>query len=87
MLVLGATAPLWGDPPAAPLDSSSVHIPRDSSGRFSGAKDTASKSFSRADSAHIVKRSFNHRQQIIAGSVVMACIAGVLVVMNNYNPR
>lgn len=42
---------------------------------------------SRADTVLVVKHSFNHRQQIITGSVVMTCLALMMVVMNNYNPR
>lgn len=34
-----------------------------------------------------VKRSYDHRQQVIVGGVVMLCIALTLVGMNNYNPR
>lgn len=42
---------------------------------------------SRADTIKIVKHNFNHREQIITGSVVMLCLAMILVTMNNYNPR
>ncbi len=42
---------------------------------------------SRSDSVKVVKHAFNHRQQIITGSVVMACLAMIMVTMNNYNPR
>lgn len=42
---------------------------------------------SRVDSIKVVKHNFNHREQIITGSVVMICFALVLVTMNNYNPR
>ena len=34
-----------------------------------------------------VKRQYNHRQQMIVGSVVMFCVALALVGMNNYNPH
>lgn len=34
-----------------------------------------------------IERDYNHKQQVIVGSVVMFCIALVLVAMNNYNPR
>ena len=49
-------------------------------------KDTA-KAKSRADSVVIIKHSFDHRRQIITGSVVMTCLLAVLAIMNNYNPR
>lgn len=42
---------------------------------------------SRADSVVLIRHQFNHREQIIAGGVVMACIAAMMAVMNNYNPR
>ena len=45
------------------------------------------RSFSRADTTLIIKHQFNHRQQIITGSVIMACMAAIVVVMNNYNPQ
>jgi hypothetical protein len=41
----------------------------------------------RSDTAKVVMHHHNHRQQIITGSVIMACLAGVMVVMNNYNPQ
>jgi hypothetical protein len=41
----------------------------------------------RADTTLIIKHHFNHRQQIITGSVIMACLASIVVVMNNYNPQ
>jgi hypothetical protein len=41
----------------------------------------------RSDSLHVVKHGFNHRQQIITGSIVMSCLAMIMVTMNNYNPR
>jgi hypothetical protein len=34
-----------------------------------------------------VKREYDHKQQVIVGSVVMLCVALALVGMNNYNPR
>lgn len=42
---------------------------------------------SRADSVVLIRHQFNHREQIIAGGVVMACIAAMMAIMNNYNPR
>jgi hypothetical protein len=47
----------------------------------------AQRAPTRADTTLIVKHRFNHRQQIIAGSAIMASLAMVMVVMNNYNPR
>lgn len=41
----------------------------------------------RADTARVVMHHFNHRQQIITGGAIMAALAAVMVVMNNYNPR
>ena len=34
-----------------------------------------------------IKRDYNHRQQVIVGSVVMICVAVAMVLMNNYNPK
>ena len=34
-----------------------------------------------------VKREYNHRQQVIVGSVIMLCVAVAMVLMNNYNPQ
>ena len=34
-----------------------------------------------------VKREYNHRQQVIVGSVIMLCVAVAMVLMNNYNPK
>jgi len=42
---------------------------------------------SRSDTVLVVKHSFNHRQQIIAGSVIMTCLMLMMATMNNYNPR
>lgn len=50
--------------------------------------DTLAKpSKSRSDSVIVVKHHFNHREQIITGSVIMTCLALMMVAMNNYNPR
>jgi hypothetical protein len=42
---------------------------------------------SRSDSVIVVRHGFDHREQIIAGSVIMSCLVLMLVAMNNYNPR
>lgn len=34
-----------------------------------------------------VKRDYDHKQQVIVGSVVMLCVALAMVLMNNYNPK
>ncbi len=64
---------------------------QDSSHLSKGAKDslTLVKQIpkSRSDSVQVVKHGFNHREQIITGSVVMTCLALIMVTMNNYNPR
>lgn len=52
------------------------------------ARDTlAIRPKSRGDSVIVVKHEFNHKEQIITGSVIMTCLALMLVAMNNYNPR
>jgi len=42
---------------------------------------------SRSDTVIVAKHQFNHREQIITGSVIMTCLAVMMVAMNNYNPR
>ena len=34
-----------------------------------------------------IKRDYDHRQQVVVGSVVMLCVAIAMVLMNNYNPK
>lgn len=34
-----------------------------------------------------VKREYDHRQQVVVGSVIMFCVALAMVLMNNYNPK
>lgn len=93
-------APTAGPPtlPAAKADSASAFRPsipagtqaaQDSLGKHSpeAKPDTLARPKSRADSVIVVKHGFNHREQIITGSVVMTCLALILVAMNNYNPR
>lgn|GEM_PF-2152668 len=77
--------------PSQPAASSPVS-PRDTLKTTQGSKDSTTSraallSKSRADSVQVVKHDFNHRQQIITGSVVMTCLALIMVTMNNYNPR
>ncbi len=34
-----------------------------------------------------IKREYDHKQQVVVGSVVMFCVALAMVLMNNYNPK
>ena len=34
-----------------------------------------------------VKREYDHKQQVVDGSVVMFCVALAMILMNNYNPK
>ena len=34
-----------------------------------------------------IKRDYDHRQQVVVGSVIMLCVAVAMVLMNNYNPK
>lgn len=34
-----------------------------------------------------VVRNFDHKEQVITGSIIMSCLALMMVTMNNYNPR
>jgi hypothetical protein len=51
------------------------------------AQDSSKGPKSRADTVSVIIYCFNHREQIITGSVIMTCVALILAVMNNYNPR
>jgi hypothetical protein len=51
------------------------------------AREKSAKTGSRTDTAKVVMHHFNHKQQIITGGSIMACLVGIMVVMNNYNPR
>jgi hypothetical protein len=73
-------------PSKSPSDSSlapriaAPHNPKDSAA-------VPAKPKSRADSVLVPKHAFNHREQLITGSVVMSCLLVILLAMNNYNPR
>ena len=64
--------------PAAP-DSTHVSGP--------AVPDSTHRNLKRADTVLVVKHEFRHREQIVTGGVIMACLVSMLVVMNNYNPR
>lgn len=86
--LLALPAALMGESPGAVPPGKAA--PADTSRQVSGtpaAKDSSSRPKSRADTVLVVKHQFHHREQIITGSVVMTCLALMLVVMNNYNPR
>ena len=34
-----------------------------------------------------VKREYDHKQQVVVGSVIMFCVTLAMVLMNNYNPK
>jgi hypothetical protein len=67
--------------------SDSTKVMASEIGTTPGTQDSVSHPKSRADTVLVIKHSFNHRQQIITGSVVMSCLTLMLVIMNNYNPR
>jgi hypothetical protein len=73
-------------PPSIPPGTQAA---QDSLGKpVAGSKpDTLARPKSRGDSVIVVKHGFNHREQIITGSVIMTCLALIMVAMNNYNPR
>jgi hypothetical protein len=84
--------------PEAKRDSAATMIPvpptgsqtaQDSLGKPSIAAkpDSLARPKSREDSVIVVKHGFNHQEQIITGSVIMTCLALIMVAMNNYNPR
>lgn len=90
-LVLVEAAVGQGPSPQATPKDSVVAPPRLSSDtmgtRASAVPDTVHRPKSRVDTILVVRHRFNHREQIITGSVVMSCLALMMVVMNNYNPR
>ena len=34
-----------------------------------------------------IKRDYDHKQQVVVGSVIMLCVAAAMILMNNYNPK
>ncbi len=67
--------------PALPVSS---QLPQDSKAKDSLAVVPPK---SRSDTVIVAKHAFDHREQIITGSVIMSCLVLMLVAMNNYNPR
>jgi hypothetical protein len=56
---------------------------------LSNASDTATDS-TKGELFHshgVMQHSFNHREQVIAGSIFMLCLTLMLVSVNNYNPQ
>ncbi len=39
------------------------------------------------DSLIVIRRGFNHKEQVMVSGIIMSCLALMLVTMNNYNPR
>jgi len=75
---------------SAPNPSAVVQPPSDSTRNPASATKPDSLSLhpkTRSDSVIVAKHQFNHQEQIITGSVIMTCLALMLVAMNNYNPR
>jgi hypothetical protein len=75
--------------PPKPLPATGLIRPDSAQNTIQGLRrDTLSaRPKSRSDSVIVVKHEFNHKEQIITGSVIMTCLALMLVAMNNYNPR
>ena len=69
-------------PPPAP-----VVAPVEAAVDTVSADSLAARHVPRADTAKVVMHHFNHRQQIITGSSIMAGLLAIMAVMNNYNPR
>ncbi len=53
----------------------------------SSGSDSLKTTEAKSDSSDIVQHEFNHKEQVIVGGVIMACLALILAIMNNYNPR
>lgn len=72
-------------PPLRPDTAGAVSI--DSVAAADSAAVDTTRYIARADTAQVVKHHFNHRQQIITGGIMMACLAGMMTILNNYNPQ
>ena len=85
LFVLTTCVPLNAQTPLTPMPQALPDSLRASTRADSAT--VAKGPVSRADTTIIIKHNFNHRQQIITGSIIMACAAAMVVVMNNYNPQ
>jgi len=50
-------------------------------------KDTVTLQQRNEENPSYIKREYDHKEQVIVGSLVMLCVALAMVFMNNYNPR
>ena len=87
LFVVFALAQAQVPPASQPVAPSLTPIPQAVPDSLRPDSLAARRAATRADTTLIVKHNFNHRQQIITGSAIMAGLAMVMVVMNNYNPR
>jgi hypothetical protein len=86
-LTLGLAAPILAAEPLTPVAPKPAKLTGLDSLRALAAQADTVGTKKRSDTVQVVMHHHNHRQQIITGGVVMACLAGIVVVMNNYNPR
>lgn len=70
---------LNSDPNEESLDSLALEDPEE------GSERTAQQIFE--ENPHYTMRQYNHKQQVVVGSVIMFCVALAMVAMNNYNPK
>jgi hypothetical protein len=87
LLAFLLAAPSFAAEPLTPVAPPPPKLTGLDSLRALAAKADTAGAKTRADTVQVVMHHHNHRQQIITGGVVMACLAGIIVVMNNYNPR
>jgi hypothetical protein len=74
--------------PCAAQDSTAVASPDAVADSVSApANDGRSPEQRFEDDPYFVKKEYDHKQQVIVGSVVMLCVALAMVAMNNYNPK
>lgn len=73
------TSSLNADPDEESLDSLALDDSEEGAGR------TAQQIFE--ENPHYTMRQYNHKQQVVVGSVIMFCVALAMVAMNNYNPK
>ena len=55
-------------------------------GKDSLKKDSVTLQQMNDENPSYIKREYDHKQQVIVGSVIMLCVALAMVFMNNYNP-
>lgn len=87
----------WADDPDAAIEklgaqydslySSDLNAAPDSLAEGDEERATRSAQQIFEENPHYTMRQYDHKQQVIVGSVVMFCVTLAMVAMNNYNPK